>query len=101
MPLMSNWKKPGPRWRKPATGLMILCLMLCCACSTRERVVRQVEVRRLTPPALLLRETPTPVWRGNTNRDLLNFTLELRAALRNANADKAALRGWAEEAKDE
>lgn len=100
MPSMPNWKAPGRLRKAPVLGLMILCLTLCCACSTRERLLRQVEVQRLTPPSLLLRDTPTPAWSGHTNRDLLNFTLALRAALRNANADKAALRAWAAEAAE-
>jgi hypothetical protein len=40
-------------------------------------------------------ETPEPVLRGEDNRALLVFALELRKALRLSNADKAALREWA------
>lgn len=81
-------------------GWICLCLMTCSGCSA-VKIVRQVETLKLAPPAPLLRETATPVLRGNTNRDLLNFALELRAALREANADKAALREWARKAAED
>ncbi|MDR1242311.1 MAG: hypothetical protein LBM00_05980 [Deltaproteobacteria bacterium] len=35
-----------------------------------------------------------PVFRGTRNQDLLNYVLKLRTALREANADKTALRAW-------
>jgi hypothetical protein len=54
----------------------------------------------LTPPAVLLLDQPEPFLRGNTNADLLDLLLDYRAALRNANADKAALRTWAESAEE-
>ena len=52
---------------------------------------------KLTPPAVLLLKVPEPRLAGNTNAALLDYSLEMRAALRNANADKAALRTWANE----
>jgi hypothetical protein len=37
---------------------------------------------------------PEPAFRGTRNQDLLTYLLKLRTALREANADKAALRSW-------
>lgn len=96
----TNLKRTRPKLRAlAATGWICLCLLMFSGCSGA-KIVRQVDTVKLTPPALLMRETATPALHGNTNRDLLNFVLELRAALREANADKAALREWASEAKE-
>lgn len=55
-------------------------------------------MRPALPPAVYLQEVPEPQFHGRTNGDLLNWSLELRQALRQANSDKAALRGWYDEA---
>ena len=73
---------------------LLLCLLLCTACSTV--TPGPVTTVRLTPPSALLRETPEPRLTEATNAGLLDYTLDLRAALRKANADKAALRQWAD-----
>jgi hypothetical protein len=49
---------------------------------------------RLEPPAGFLLPVSEPVFRGTRNQDLLNYVLKLRTALREANADKTALRAW-------
>ncbi len=46
------------------------------------------------PPAVYLQSVPEPQMRGRNNRDLANWALELRQALRQSNSDKAALRDW-------
>ncbi|WP_012612786.1 Rz1-like lysis system protein LysC [Nitratidesulfovibrio vulgaris] len=73
--------------------------MLCGACSANRReVVAVPETVRLTPPATLMQETPTPdppVWDGATNGDLLDYAQDSRAALGRCNADKAGMRKWA------
>ncbi len=55
---------------------------------------------RLRPPAALLLNTPEPVMAGNSNGALLEYALDLRTALRTANADKTALRQWAAAPED-
>lgn len=60
----------------------------------------QAETIRLSPPPVLLLETPEPVWRGETNSDLLDYLLELRGALRACNTDKRALGEWAGDAEN-
>lgn len=48
------------------------------------------------PPAVLLQDIAEPRLKGRTNAHLADWALELRQALRLANADKAALRSWSE-----
>ncbi|MEY5098633.1 MAG: hypothetical protein RJA36_1352 [Pseudomonadota bacterium] len=50
------------------------------------------------PPAALLSDTPVPTFEGATNGDLWDYQDVLKAALGACNADKAAVRGWAERA---
>lgn len=47
---------------------------------------------RVTPPALLMEATPEPVCAPATNAAMLGCVLDYRAALRRANADKAAIK---------
>ncbi len=49
----------------------------------------------MLPPTVYLQEVPEPRLRGRTNGDLLAWAVDLREALRLANADKKALRQWA------
>jgi hypothetical protein len=44
-----------------------------------------------------LQDVPEPAMPGKTVGDLTKFAADLRAALRMANADKAALMAWLEE----
>lgn len=71
--------------------------MLLSACSTcRPLVVREVE--RLTIPGALTAATPQPPAPASaeaTNEDLLKWAIDLRASLKEANADKDAIRVWA------
>ncbi|MGL4208288.1 MAG: Rz1-like lysis system protein LysC [Candidatus Adiutrix sp.] len=46
------------------------------------------------PPLIYLQEIPEPQIKTPTNGHMLNWAIELRAALRLANSDKAALRAW-------
>ncbi|WP_368506376.1 Rz1-like lysis system protein LysC [uncultured Desulfovibrio sp.] len=72
-------------------GLTLLCLTPLCGCSTT--APPRIEVVRQAPPAALLAPVPEPVppANGAANGDLLAYTLELQAALHDANADKSAL----------
>jgi hypothetical protein len=49
----------------------------------------------MLPPVVYLQDVPEPKMRGRTNGDLLTWALDLRAAVRLGNSDKAALREWA------
>jgi len=74
---------------------MTLCLLLSlssCA-SWQPPTPPKVEPRSKIPRALVL-ITPAPAWRGTTNGDLLGWTIELRSALSQCNADKAAIESW-------
>lgn len=51
----------------------------------------------LVPSADLLANCPEPSSDAATNEDLVNRFLDMRNALRRCNADKRALRTWAEE----
>lgn len=82
-------------WRSTRTFLVLLCLSLSAvACSSNlPRVV--------TPPDALLQDCPEPSGEAygglRTIGDTLVYTLAVKAALRACNADKEALRVWAEE----
>lgn len=54
------------------------------------------EVIQVTPPAALLTETPVPPFVGATNADLAGYVDELLGAVAQCNADKAAVRSWAD-----
>lgn len=56
-------------------------------------VTRTVYVK---PPSVYAMVTLEPAFNGDTTQDHLNYTLDLREALRECNADKQALRDWAE-----
>lgn len=46
---------------------------------------------RVVPPAALMKPTPEPACDPGTNGELLNCLWDTRAALKRANADKAAI----------
>ena len=71
--------------------------MLLCGCS---KPAPRIEVVRQAPPGALLATTPEPAppSLGATNKELLDYALELQAALGDANDDKTALRGLYEDA---
>ncbi len=48
----------------------------------------------MTPPVVYLQDVAEPRLEGKTNGDLAAWAVELRAALRQSNADKKALRDW-------
>jgi hypothetical protein len=73
--------------------------MLCSGCSSRTPT--QTRLLRLEPPGALLLQIPEPVLSGIRNKDLLQYALRLRSALREANADKSALEAWANHQKEE
>ena len=69
---------------------MPLCLILSLNCSAKPCL----PARAVGPPAVYLQSVPEPKLAGETNADLARLVLELRAALRLANSDKAGLRKW-------
>lgn len=72
-------------------GLMILFLpLLLSACATT------TVTERVYPPAHLIQNCPEPQMYGDTNGALARYAIDLRAALRSCNADKAGLRTWAD-----
>ncbi|MDR2893005.1 MAG: hypothetical protein LBV80_07975 [Deltaproteobacteria bacterium] len=59
------------------------------------RTVTQIKTVKLTPPAVLLRETPEPVFSGEkTNGALLNHLRDWESALEEANATIRAIGKW-------
>ena len=58
-----------------------------CATKVQTQVIRNV-------PEALIADTPVPVLKGNTNKDMLFFAIELKDALESANRDKSAIREW-------
>lgn len=49
---------------------------------------------RVYPPAHLIQDCPEPTMIGDTNGALARYAIDLRAALRSCNGDKAGLREW-------
>lgn len=55
----------------------------------------------MTPPDALMQPVAVPMQDVQTNGDLLGLLLDRTAALDACNADKAALRAWAEGARND
>ncbi len=77
---------------KLGLGLTLLALTVCLSACGKPCP----PARPMRPPAVYLQDVPEPELRGKTNGDLAAWALELRAAVRMGNSDKAALREWAE-----
>lgn len=75
------------RWRPDITAVLLAAL-LSASCAGTQYVL---------PPAELLAECQEPPAQVSTNGLLARYALDLRAALRGCNDDKAALREWAKE----
>ena len=70
-------------------GLMLMCLLpFLPACVTR------TVIEPVYPPAHLIQDCPEPTMIGDTNGALARYAIDLRAALRSCNGDKAGLREW-------
>ena len=80
--------------RKFANGLIILCLLLLASCSAKPPVVIE---KKAEIPDSLLSPRPIPLWGGNTNSSLVDYTLELIYRLQCSNADKQAIKRLLEE----
>lgn len=85
-------------WPKCARGLSSACLITCLQACTTNPLPAPPKVIVQLPPAALLSDTPVPTFEGATNGDLWDYQDVLKAALGACNADKAAVRGWAERA---
>ena len=77
-------------------GVMLSFLIASAACST-PKVLVKTDVQKQYPPPTLTQPTDLPASDIRTNGDLLNALQAARAAVDACNADKAALRDWAEE----
>lgn len=87
------WKRGIRLW---LVGCVLVILMACQGCS-RTEVVTRVEVVKMYPPGVLMLNTPIPQYAGSTHGDMIAYILDLLKLLRDANADKTALREWAHE----
>lgn len=72
--------------------LLALSLILLTACS--QSPVTKTESIPVYAPDSMMQNITEPAYTGTTNRDHLNYTIALRAALRQANAQLEALRAW-------
>lgn len=75
--------------------LIALSLLLLTACS-ETKVVTKTNTVYVIPPAVLLTPCEQPVWDGKTYRDLVGYSLSLRAALEECDAKVGSLRVWVE-----
>lgn len=75
-------------------GALALCLMGLCACSSRQAA--RTELYTPSPPAPFLVDTipPESPRAGDTNLDLLVYSLDADLALKSCNQDKAHLREY-------
>jgi hypothetical protein len=69
---------------------LMLPLALLAGCASRTIVT----TTPCSPPVVWLQDVPEPVLEGHTNKDLANWALSLKEALRRANLDKSHLREW-------
>lgn len=69
--------------------LIALCLLTLTACSVPNPIF-------IGPPAAAMVPRATPVWEGETYRDLAQYALELQSAHGACEADKATIAKWAE-----
>ena len=76
-------------------GMLLLCLMMCAACS------KEVQVVRLGPPETLTAEVAIPDFEGVTNGDLLRWAIKVRRCADKANIQLKAIREWAANGKHE
>ncbi len=92
---MSN-KRDWRRWQAAAWILSSLCLLM--SCSTL-RSIRAQSTSCVVPPQVLLQEREVRPWiRGGTFKDALALLLEYHRELVASNEDKAAIRGFYEDA---
>lgn len=76
-------------------ALISACLALPLISCAGKPVVT-TELVKLNPPAELLAPSPQPTLQGDTYRAVIGHALDLKKALHQCNADKAALREWAD-----
>ena len=88
-----NRQLSKPTIRRLLVGVTLVFLILFLASCTQS-VVTKPEILKLNPPTLLTEPIPEPQLLGDTNEDLLTWALRLLEALRQSNADKAAIREW-------
>lgn len=75
-------------------GLGSVFLLLCLVGCATPCIATSAQVIRKHPPAVLMAPCVIPAYHGDTNADLLDWALSLRAELTSCNADKTALRQW-------
>lgn len=68
---------------------MSLCLTVLLSCSSGTLV--KTEVIYVNPPEILLRQIPVPEPNINTNKDLLEYTIELQSIIKQLNNDKQSI----------
>lgn len=73
--------------------LIILALLLT-ACASDPVVITRTVYQY--PPKLLIQPTEQPDYTGSTWGDLARYSVKLQARLMECNADKRALREWAQ-----
>ena len=80
-------------------GLILLCLPMLGACSSKPLTSREVVI--VAPPEALLKNCPqTPVPNNGLNGDLLDLVLSQTSNLAECNRKNARLREWVEQQKN-
>lgn len=74
-------------------GILLFLMTSVCGCSN-EKLVTVPQVVYVTPPSVLLEQVTAPAFTGTTNGDLIEYILELRDALSEANAKLRAIGKW-------
>lgn len=82
-------KLTSNEWRQIIQiGLVVCCLMMCCACS------QKTKTNEFMPPDFLLNDCLHVEFHLRTNADLVHLIDDLFAALEDCTADKQALRAY-------
>lgn len=78
-------------------GLILLCHLLYLTSCVTPQALTKTQIVYVPPPPVYLMKYPVPKIRGNKNRDLLDWALELRELNEKHNEDKQALVDWTKE----
>ena len=88
-----RWSEMMRPWPSGLAGLCLALSLIGCASQPQQVVVKTRTVVEL-PPSSWVRQHQVPEISGETNGDLLDWAVRVRASLLQCNADKSALADW-------
>ena len=75
-------------------GLMLLFPLLFLTACGSNAIKVETQTVKLAPPVELTAPTIVPQLIGNTNNDLLFWSLDLKSGIESCNTDKSLIREW-------